>query len=105
MVYVTVEIHKLCCTFCDHREVAEKQDLSHTRFHCDSPAPNVLILFIWRLKVNEPTEIPFLCFQRENYSNAKKTFAMLLANYSNLNTEFCFNNVMEISTVTRKEMD
>lgn len=39
VVYVTVEGHKLCCTFCDHREVAEKQDLSHSKFNCDSPLP------------------------------------------------------------------
>lgn len=51
VVYVTVEVHKLCCTFCDYREVAEKQDLSHTSFNCDSPAPNVFILLIWRLYV------------------------------------------------------
>lgn len=51
VVYVTVEVHKLRCTFCDHREVAEKQDLSCTRFNCDSPAPDMFILLIWRLNM------------------------------------------------------
>jgi len=50
MVYATVEVHKLCCTFCNHREVAEK-DLLLTSFNCDSPAPDMLFLLIWRLKV------------------------------------------------------
>lgn len=46
MVYVTVEVHKLCCTFCNRREVAEKQDLLHTRFNSDYPASTTLLLLI-----------------------------------------------------------
>lgn len=63
MVYVTVEVHKLSCTFCDHREVAEKQDLSHERLNWFSSSMRAHLTHVeTQSKSNEPTEIQFLCF-------------------------------------------
>lgn len=64
MVYVTVEVHKLCCTFCDHKEVAEKKiyhilDLTVILQHSKRAHPTHLET---ESEGNEPTEIWFLHF-------------------------------------------